>query len=134
MLEKHRLFASHMPPNWRPGPQPRYVPWLGIKLAITWFAGQCSIHWAIPARVRMSFLISCIMYMYFTLKIEDLFFFPYIHLFLSCLPPYHLATPRVICCYYKWFLSLKSWVHVSKCSFESKKDYISFTLKYQYIW
>ena len=24
--------------------------WLGIKLATPWFAGPCSIHWAIPAR------------------------------------------------------------------------------------
>ena len=37
-------------PNWGPGPQPRHVPWLGIKPATLWFTGQCSIHWAPPAR------------------------------------------------------------------------------------
>ena len=37
-------------PYWGPGPQPRHVPWLGIKPATLWFAGWCSIHWAIPAR------------------------------------------------------------------------------------
>ena len=39
---------SHSP-NRGPGPQPRHVPWLRIKLAVFWFAGQSSIHWATPA-------------------------------------------------------------------------------------
>ena len=30
-------------PDWGPGPQPRRVPWLGIKLATVWFAGCYSI-------------------------------------------------------------------------------------------
>ena len=33
-----------------PGPQPRHVPWLGIKPATLWFTVQRSIHWATPAR------------------------------------------------------------------------------------
>ena len=33
-----------------PGLQPRYVPWLGIKLVTLWFAGRCLIQWATPAR------------------------------------------------------------------------------------
>ena len=33
-----------------PGPQPRHVPWVGIKLATLWFEGRYSIHWATPAR------------------------------------------------------------------------------------
>ena len=39
-------------PNWRPGPQPWNVPWLGIELTILWFAGQYSIHWATPGRAK----------------------------------------------------------------------------------
>ena len=31
-------------PYWGPGLQPRHVPYLGIKLAILWFAGWHSIH------------------------------------------------------------------------------------------
>ena len=38
--------ASH----WGLGLKPRYVPWLGIEPATLWFTGQCSIHWATPAR------------------------------------------------------------------------------------
>ena len=37
-------------PHWGPSLQPRHVPWLGIKPATLSFTGQCSIHWAIPAR------------------------------------------------------------------------------------
>ena len=37
-------------PYWRPGLQPKYVPWLGIELATLWFTGRHSIHWATPAR------------------------------------------------------------------------------------
>ena len=38
--EKHQcVVASHVPPNWGPGLQPRHVPWLGIKLAMLWFTG-----------------------------------------------------------------------------------------------
>ena len=36
--------------NWGPGPQPRHVPWLGIKLMTLWSLGWHSIHWATPAR------------------------------------------------------------------------------------
>ena len=43
-------------PHWRPGPHPRHVPWLGIKLVTLWFIGQHSIHWATPARAALSFL------------------------------------------------------------------------------
>ena len=39
-------------PYWGAGPQPRHVPWLGIRLATLWFAGQHSIHWATPARAE----------------------------------------------------------------------------------
>ena len=36
-------------------PQPRHMPWLGIKPATLWFTGQRSIHWATPARAIFSF-------------------------------------------------------------------------------
>ena len=42
-------------PNRGPGPQPRHVPWLGIKPTTLWFAGQHSIHWATPARATSTF-------------------------------------------------------------------------------
>ena len=37
-------------PYWGPVPQPKHVPWLGIKLVTLWFTGQHSIQWATPAR------------------------------------------------------------------------------------
>ena len=43
------------PPYWGHVPQPRYVPWLGIKLVTLCFAVQWSIHWATPARVHYSY-------------------------------------------------------------------------------
>ena len=46
---------SHAP-NRGPGPQPRHVPWLGIKPATFWFTGRHSIHWATPARALMKSL------------------------------------------------------------------------------
>ena len=42
-------------PNRGPGPQSSHVPWLGIKPAALWFAGQRSVHWAIPARAPTGF-------------------------------------------------------------------------------
>ena len=39
--------------NGGPGLQPRHVPWLGSELVTSWFAGQCWIHWATPARAGM---------------------------------------------------------------------------------
>ena len=48
---------SHTP-YWGPGPQPRHVPWLEIKLATLWFAGQSSIHWATPARANVNRLFN----------------------------------------------------------------------------
>ena len=36
-------------------PQPRHVPWLGIKLVTLWLAGWCSIHWATSARATFVF-------------------------------------------------------------------------------
>ena len=49
-------------PYWGPGPQPRHVTWLGIKLATSCFAGRHLIHWATPARafiwiLEISYLI-----------------------------------------------------------------------------
>ena len=40
-------------PNWGPGPEPRHVPWPGIKPVTLWFAGWYSIHWATPARAKI---------------------------------------------------------------------------------
>ena len=53
--ERERNISVWLPltcPHWGPDPQPRHMPWLGIKPATLWFAGQCSIHWATPARVK----------------------------------------------------------------------------------
>ena len=62
--EKHRCARetsisclSHAP-NWRPGLQPRHVPWLGIKQAISQFAGWHSIHWATPPRALLPLFVS----------------------------------------------------------------------------
>ena len=42
------LPLMHPPPGtWL---APRHVPWLGIKPATLWCAGQSSIHWATPAK------------------------------------------------------------------------------------
>ena len=42
MREKHGSVASHMHPDWGPNPQPRYVPWRGIKPVTFQSAGWCS--------------------------------------------------------------------------------------------
>ena len=39
---EHRLVASHTYPNQRWNPQPRYVPWPGIKPEASFYTGQCS--------------------------------------------------------------------------------------------
>ena len=36
-----------------PGPQPRHVPWLGIKLVTLWFEGRHSVHCATSARAPL---------------------------------------------------------------------------------
>ena len=41
---------SHTPPNWGPDPQPRHMPWLGIKPETFQFADWRSTHGATPAR------------------------------------------------------------------------------------
>ena len=43
-IEKHQLAASYTCPDWGSNPQPRYVPWLGIKPAAFWCLGLCSNH------------------------------------------------------------------------------------------
>ena len=48
---------SHIP-NWRPGLQPRHVLWLGIEPMTLWFTARCSVHWAMPARAKISILIN----------------------------------------------------------------------------
>ena len=48
--------ASHIATNWGPGLQPRHVSWLGIRPVTFRFAGQCSVHWATPARAIYIFL------------------------------------------------------------------------------
>ena len=42
------------PPTGNLGPQPRLVPWLGIKLVTSRFAGRHSVYWATPARADFS--------------------------------------------------------------------------------
>ena len=52
--EKHQcVVASRASPTWGPGPEPRHVPWPGIKPVTLWFAGWYSIHWATPARAKI---------------------------------------------------------------------------------
>ena len=44
--KKHQSIASHAPPTWGPGPQPRHVPWLGI---IQWpFSSQAGAQYTEP--------------------------------------------------------------------------------------
>ena len=60
--EKHQyMVASCTPPTGDLAPQPRHVPWLGIKAVTLWFPNHHSIHWATLARsVRLS---NCIYYL-----------------------------------------------------------------------
>ena len=44
-------------PYWGSGPQPSYVPWLGIEPVTLWFIGQHSIHWATPVRAFFCFVL-----------------------------------------------------------------------------
>ena len=45
--------------DWGPGPQPRHVPWLGIKLVTFWFSGQSYIHWATRPGLLVYILSTC---------------------------------------------------------------------------
>ena len=40
-------------PYWGPGPQPRHMPWLGIKPVTLWFTVRYSVHWAIAIRANI---------------------------------------------------------------------------------
>ena len=59
MQEIHSSVASHAQvpifhaPKRVPGPQPRHVPWPGIKPTTLGFIGWYSIHWATPARATI---------------------------------------------------------------------------------
>ena len=59
---------SHAP-YWRPGPQPKQVPWLGVKPVTLWFPGPHSIHWVTPAR-RYVFWYHCGYIMWFCVKLH----------------------------------------------------------------
>ena len=48
--KKHQCDCLSHAPYWGYGPQPRYVPLLGIESVTLWFAGQHSIYGATPAR------------------------------------------------------------------------------------
>ena len=52
------LASPQHSPNQGPGLQPRHLSWLGIKPAVLWFSGQCSIHWDTPARAICSFYVN----------------------------------------------------------------------------
>ena len=65
-------------PNYRPGPQPRHVPWLGIEPVTFQFAGQHSIHWATPARARTFFLIHILKEGALDFQINKIYFGPYL--------------------------------------------------------
>ena len=45
MSEKHWSVASRMHHDRGPNPQPRHVPWLGIKLVTFGFLGRCPTSW-----------------------------------------------------------------------------------------
>ena len=55
MWEKHQLVASHTHPDWGLNPQPRYVPWPGIKPATFWCTGRHSNQPCHPARANLTF-------------------------------------------------------------------------------
>lgn len=48
--EKPRLVASHRSPDWCSNPQPKYVPWTGIKPTTLWCKGRCANQLNHPAR------------------------------------------------------------------------------------
>ena len=58
LREKHCLVASCMHPDWEPNPQPRHVPWLGIKPATLHFVGWHPTNWVTPAEQHYFLLIS----------------------------------------------------------------------------
>ena len=52
--KKHQcVVASGMPPIGDLARHPGMCPRLGISPVTLWFAGQCSVHWATPARAEM---------------------------------------------------------------------------------
>ena len=50
------MVASHVPPDWGSGPQPRHVPKLGIEPLTPGFAGTHPIHWTTTARAALLIL------------------------------------------------------------------------------
>ena len=54
--KQHQLVSSLTSPT-RTWPQPRYVLWLGIKVATFWFAGQCP-----PTKLHQSEPDTCVFY------------------------------------------------------------------------
>ena len=77
---------------WGPGPQPRHVPWLGVKQQTLWISGQRSIHWATAARGRTLYLkkpdsgrinssdssVSLVLYDVLTFKAYNIFLFKFL--------------------------------------------------------
>ena len=50
MCERSWIGCLSHTPNQRPGPQPRLVPWPGVKLVIFHFVGGCPTNWATPVK------------------------------------------------------------------------------------
>ena len=98
---------SHAP-YWGPGPQPRYVPGLGLEPAILWFTGLHSISWATPARGQMK-----VSYTRQTKENDQVFKYTYLHKhthrFNAEWPNYKFGVHRSISyvslhCIGQWFL------------------------------
>ena len=70
-----RLPLMCPPPHWGPGPQPRHVPWLGIKSATPRFTGPHSIHWATSAGADFIFIVK-VQFLYISCSWILTFFFP----------------------------------------------------------
>ena len=104
--EKHQCVVVLLSiPHWGPSPQPRHVPWPGIKPATLGFSGQRSIQWATPARAELPFfswMNNILLYVY------DIFAYPFSHQWtLRLLPPFWLL----------WMMLL--WTRVYKYLFKS---------------
>ena len=80
-------------------PQPRHVPLLGIEpgnwtcnpLGL-WFAGSCSVHWAIPARARLWRFYSSFSHSFFTCLVFA-FILPLIFFVLFIFPVFLWISP-----------------------------------------
>ena len=104
-MEKHQISCLLSTPNQGSGPQPRYVPWLGIEPVTFQFAGQHWIHWDTPARPHIVLISSIFLSSNIRFWHSDyISFWNELQLCHKCLHIGNFLWHEIIC-------SLEVWIH-----------------------